>query len=392
MATAPPKDFGFGEDEQMLRDLARKFLDENLPVEKLRQLVAADSEAAYTRGERPGWDEGLWKQIVELGWTGLAVPKEHGGIGAKWIGIVALVEEVGKHALPSPLVPTLGASAALCAAGTPEAGAWLARIADGTAASLAVTDARGSWSETDTDVVAQADGDGVVLSGRACFVQDAFKCGVFVVSAKLGDGVVLCAVPADAAGLTLEQNHIHDLTRDQAALRFESVRVAAADVVSRDGATALRAAWPAVLVSVAADLCGTSEWQLQTTVAYATERKQFDRQIGFFQAVKHPLVNAMVDIDRARSLLYDAACKLDTAENDTDREATDTAARMAKSAASDAGRFVSDRSVQLHGGIGFTWESDIHLYFKRSLHNQALYGDGVEQRKVIAERLMGAVE
>jgi alkylation response protein AidB-like acyl-CoA dehydrogenase len=393
MATgAPPKDFGFGEDEQMLRDLARRFLDENLPVERLRQLVAADSEAVYARGERPGWDEGLWKQIIELGWTGLAVPEEHGGIGAKRIGIAALVEEVGKHALPSPLVPTLCASYALCAANTPEANAWLARIADGTAASLAITDARGSWDAADTDVTAGEDADGLVLSGRACFVQDAFKCGVFVVSARRGDDVVLCAVPSDAAGLSLEQNHLHDLTRDQASLHLEDVRVSAENIVATDGAAALRRAWPSVLVTVAADLCGTGEWQLQTTVEYARERKQFDRQLGFFQAVKHPLVNAMVDLDRARSLLYDAASRIDTAETDDDAEAADTAARMAKSAASDAGRFLSDRSVQLHGGIGFTWESDIHIFFKRSLHNQALYGDGVEQRKVIAERLIGPVD
>jgi alkylation response protein AidB-like acyl-CoA dehydrogenase len=180
-------------------------------------------------------------------------------------------------------------------------------------------------------------------------------------------------------------------TRDQATLRFDGVHVPPGHLVSQDGAAALRAAWPAVLVTVAADLCGTSEWQLQTTVAYASERKQFDRQIGFFQAVKHPLVNAMIDIDRAKSLLYDAACQIDTAETEEDRLAADTAARMAKSAASDAGRFAADRSVQLHGGIGFTWECDVHIFFKRSLHNQALFGDGVEQRKVIAERLMGAV-
>jgi alkylation response protein AidB-like acyl-CoA dehydrogenase len=383
--TAPPKDFGFGEDEQMLRDLARKFLDENLPVEKLRQLVAADSDAAYTRGERPGWDEGLWKQIVELGWTGLAVPEEHGGIDAKLVGIAALVEEVGKHALPSPLVPTLCASHALRAAESAAAAPWLARIAEGATASLAITDARGSWDAADTDVEASV-GDAITLNGRACFVQDAFKVDFFVVSARRNGGTVLCVVPRDTEGLTLEQDHIHDLTRDQATLRFDAVHVPPGHLVCEDGAAALRAAWPAVLVTVAADLCGTSEWQLQTTVAYARERKQFDRQIGFFQAVKHPLVNGMVENDRARSILYHAACQIDN-----DAEDAETAARMAKSAASDAGAFLADRSVQLHGGIGFTWESDVHLFFKRSLHNQVLYGDGAYQRARLAERLIGPI-
>jgi alkylation response protein AidB-like acyl-CoA dehydrogenase len=145
--------------------------------------------------------------------------------------------------------------------------------------------------------------------------------------------------------------------------------------------------WPRTArVTVAADLCGTSEWQLQTTVDYARERKQFDRQLGFFQAVKHPLVNGMVEIDRARSILYDAACKIDSGDDDAE-----VGARMAKSAASDAGAFLSDRSVQLHGGIGFTWESDVHLYFKRSLHNQVLYGDGAYQRARLAEKLIGPI-
>ena len=163
------------------------------------------------------------------------------------------------------------------------------------------------------------------------------------------------------------------------------MRVARANIVSEDGA-ALRRAWPAILVAVAADLCGTSEWQLQATVEYAKQRKQFERQIGFFQAVKHPLVNAMIEIDRAKSLLYHAACCIDVGDAEAE-----VAARMAKSAASDAGAFISDRSVQLHGGIGFTWESDVHLYFKRSLHNQMLYGDGAYQRKALAEQLIGPI-
>jgi len=144
--------------------------------------------------------------------------------------------------------------------------------------------------------------------------------------------------------------------------------------------------WPAMLVTLAADLCGIGEWQLQTTAEYARTRKQFERPIGFFQAVKHPLVDGMLALDRARSLLYHAACCIDAG----DPEAP-VAARMAKSAASDAGAFLSDRSVQLHGGIGFTWECDVHLFFKRSLHGQALLGDGVFQRRKLADALIGPI-
>jgi alkylation response protein AidB-like acyl-CoA dehydrogenase len=383
---APPVDFGFGEDEALLRDLARRFLDEQLPVERLRALVGDDHEAVYERGERPRWDEGLWKQIVELGWPGLAVPEDAGGAGFKLVGIAGLVEEVGRHALPSPLVATLNASYVLREVTGPAAAAWLGRIADGSAASLALSDARGSWEPRDCGLAARAEAGALHLSGAGHFVQDAFKADVLVAAAQLDDEVALCAVPTDAAGLTLSQDHIVDLTRDQATVRCEDVRVPAENVLTRAGVDALRRAWPAILVTVAADLCGTSEWQLQTTVEYARHREQFDRPLGFFQAVKHPLVDAMIAIDRARSLLYHAASCIDAGANDPEQ-----AARMAKSAASDAGRFISDRSVQLHGGIGFTWECDVHYYFKRSLHNQALYGDGVHQRKRLADLLIGPV-
>jgi len=378
------RDFGFGADEEMLRDVATRLLDEHLPVEKLRRLVASDPEAAYERGERPPWDEGLWKRMVELGWPALAVPPEHGGHGFKLAGIAALMEQVGRHAVPSPFVASSNATLVLREAEGACASAWLSRIADGLATSLAITDAEGSWEPDDCGVTARETPEGLVLSGAAHFVQDAFKVDAFTTTARCGDALRLCVVPRDAAGLELHQDHIHDLTRDQATLRFHEVRVPARDVVDADAAAILRRAWPGLLVVVAADLCGSSEWQLQATVRYAQERVQFERPIGFFQAVKHPLVDAMVAIDRGRALVYAAAAAIDAGADDALR-----LARMAKSAASDAGAFVSDRSVQLHGGVGFTWEFDVHLFFKRSLHNQALYGDGVHQRRKLADLLIG---
>lgn len=381
-----PADFGFGEDEELLRDTARKFLDEQLPVEKLRKLVAEDPSSTYAEGKRPGWDEGLWKQIVELGWTGLPVPEAAGGIGFSLVGIAGLVEEVGRHALPSPFVATVLAALVLREAEEEAAAPWLGRVADGTALSLAVTPVQGDFEPGPCDVKARVEGEGLVLNGKAGFVQDAFKADALLVSARHGKEQVLCIVPTNAGGLELEQNHIHDLTRDQATATLANVFVPASEIVSRKGQAALERAWPALLTVIAADLCGSSEWQLQTTVEYAKTRKQFDHQLGFFQAVKHPLVDAMVAIDRARSLLYVAAAHIDAGSPEALRRA-----RMAKSAASDAGAFISDRSVQLHGGIGFTWECDIHLYFKRSMHNQALLGDGVHQRRELANDMIGPI-
>ena len=385
--TTMPKDFGFGADEELLRDMARKLFREELPIEKLRTIVAPDPEKTYTRGELPDWDEALWKQCIELGWTGLAVPESLGGVGLSLAGIAGLVEEVGRAAFPSPLLSTLAASVVLREAGTKAADAWLERVAAGASLSLAITDETGSWDGSACDVIhAGSSGGGSTLSGSAYFVQDAFKADGFLVLSKDGDGHRLSIVEEGQAGLGIAQDHIHDLTRDQATLSFQEVAVEPVAEVSTDAVAVLARAWPSILVLVSADLVGTSEWQLQTTTEYAKTRKQFDRPIGFFQAVKHPLSNGMVKVDRARSLVYHAACCVDHGAE----EALE-AARMAKSAASDAGRFLSDRSVQLHGGIGFTWECDVHIYFKRSMHNQSLYGDGGYQRSKLADLMMGPI-
>src|SRR5262245_32095595 len=375
------KDFGFGPDEQLVRDQARKFLKDSFPIDKLRTLVAKDHHEAYESAVQPAaWDRDLWKQMVELGWTGLAVPESAGGLGMKTMVAATLVEELARVALPSPMPATLMATMVLRAA---SAQAWLERIAAGEAATLAITPESGSWEPGDTGVEVR----GGALHGRAAFVQDARKVDFFVVSARGSAGVGLYAVRPGAAGLTLTPDRIVDLTRDQATLAFDGVKVDAAAVVAPEGrgAAAIESAVPALLSLLSADICGAAEWQLQTTADYARTRVQFERPIGFFQAVKHPIVNMMIAVDRARSLTYAAACAVDHEPDDALR-----LARMAKAAASDAAAFCSDRSVQLHGGIGFTWECDVHLYFKRQKHTEQLFGSGAFQRAKLADLLDAA--
>jgi alkylation response protein AidB-like acyl-CoA dehydrogenase len=380
---AQPKDFGFAPEEQMLRDSARKFLKDHSPIEKLRTLVARDHKSAYESDVQPlAWDERIWRQMVDLGWTALAVPESAGGAGMKMIAVAMLAEEIGRAALPSPLIATLIATAVLARAKSDAAQAWLERIVGGDAASLAGPGAEGSWLPDATAITATPAGDGAVLKGTAPFVQDARKAAFFVVAARAAEaGVGLYAVPADAPGLKIHPDRIVDLTRDQARLEFDDVRVDQRAVIAAPGAgaAAVAEALPAILTIVAADLCGAAEWQLQTTAEYARVRTQFDHQIGFFQAVKHPIVNVMIDIDRARSLVYAAACAIDTEPAEALR-----LARMAKAAASDTGAFASSRSIQLHGGIGFTWECDVHIYVKRQTHNQFYFGDGAYQRAKLA--------
>lgn len=379
------KDLGFGPDEQLVRDQARKLLRDSVPVDRLRALVARDHHEAYGTAVQPvNWSEDLWKQMVDLGWPALAVPESAGGLGMKAIVGVALAEEIGRVAVPSPLPATLAATAVLKAAG---ATAWLGKIAGGESATLAITPESGSWDAGDTDVEARPAGGGVTLHGRAAFVQDARKARLLVVSARGTGGIGLYVLPVDAPGVTIVPDRIVDLTRDQATVVFDGAAVDPAGIAAAGGAGdgAIEAALPTILAQLAADACGAAEWQLQTTAEYAKSRVQFERPIGFFQAVKHPLVNVMMAIDRARSLTYAAACAIDDDPADALR-----LARMAKAAASDAAAFASDRSVQLHGGIGFTWECDVHLWFKRQKHTENLFGNATHQRAHLA-RLLDAV-
>ncbi len=373
-----PSNFGFGEEEQMLRDAAKKFFQDNVTIDKLHATNAHNPDPE--RAPDCIWNKDLWKQMVELGWTGVAVPEAAGGIGMPVVAVAALAEEAGRVALPSPLITTINSTYVLAACENNEANKALNKIMEGEAATLAITNQKGSWDFNDTDVTANGD----TLNGTAYFVQDAQKADFFVVSAKDSAGVGLYVIAANASGVSIEADAIVDLTRDQAHVTFSNAKAELIVAAPGKGVAALTKAEPAILSIVAADMVGAAEWQLQTTVEYAKTRTQFDHPIGFFQAVKHPLVDLMIQIDQAKSHVYNAVCAIDH-----EPEKAAMYARMANAAASDAADYGSSRSVQYHGGIGFTWECFVHLFFKRQKHNQFLYGDGAYQRAKLADLLMG---
>ena len=372
-----PVNFGFGEEEIMLRDSARRFFEDNLPTDKLHSLVGGDSDPH--RSLEALWAPELWQQMVELGWTMLAVPESAGGMGMGAVAVAGLCEEAGRAAFPSPLLPTINTTYLLAACDSAAANQALEAIVGGASASPVLTNGAGSWEEPDSDV-RFASGK---LKGSASFVQDAQKVGHFLVKAEHAEGLGLYWVAADADGLAIHADAIVDLTRDQAHLEFKDV---AAEEVSADALAVLAKAMPAIWTMVAADMVGAAEWQLQTTTEYARTRKQFERELRFFQAVKHPLMNVMMEIDQSKSLVYNAACAIDS-----EPEKAASLAHMAKASASAMAAFASSRSVQFHGGIGFTWECFVHLYFKRQMHNQALWGDAAWHRARMAGLLMGEV-
>jgi alkylation response protein AidB-like acyl-CoA dehydrogenase len=371
---AQPNNFGFGEEAALLKDSARKFFEEKLPTNKLHAMVASDPDPERMTGSL--WDRESWQQMVELGWTMVAVSEAAGGIGMPVVAVAGLAEELGRAAFPCPLLSTINCSYVLNACSTAGEKA-LGDIVDGQSATLAITNSQGSWCAADTDVSCE----GGKLNGTAWYVQDARKVDKLLVSASSATGISLYWVACDAPGVSIDPDAIIDLTRDQAHISFTDVE---AQEVSKEGAAALERAFPAIWTVQAADMVGAAEWLLQTTVEYVSTRKQFEHPLGFFQAVKHPLVDVMVQIDQTKSLVYNAACAIDSEPENALKYA-----HMTKASASETAAFSSGRAVQYHGGIGFTWECYVHLYFKRQKHNQMLWGDAAWHRSKLAELLIG---
>lgn len=372
-----PRNFGYGEEQEMIKDAARKFVQNKSPLTHLRRQIEGTEDPYHGRDRAASYDETAWKEMVDLGWHSLAVPEAQGGSGMNLVTAVALAEEIGRAAMPGPLATTLQSTFVLRQAACQGANSLLATIAQGAGVTLAITGEDGSLEADSTDVTVS----GTTLNGTAYFVQDAKKVDYFLVAAKSDSGIGLYSAAARSDGITISPDRIVDLTRDQARVSFEAVN---AELISEPGQgdAVIFRALPALLTLVAADIAGAAEWQLQATAEYAKVRTQFERPIGFFQAVKHPIVNMMIDVDQTRSLVYNAACAYDTDPDDAHR-----CAYLAKSSASDTAAFCSNRATQLHGGIGFTWEADMQIYFKRQKHSQFLFGDGSWQRERLAALL-----
>lgn len=373
-----PTDFGFDEQCAQLKLAARNFFQHQLPPQALHALVADEHDPFRVPVAK--WHRALWQELVALGWHAVVAPESAGGAGMPLVAAAGLIEEAGRAALPSPLLCTLQSTCVLQACDTPAAHALLEAVVKGAAVTLAVLDDTGAAREASITAV-NRDG-ATVLNGAAHFVQDAAKSDVLIVRAG-----GLYAVRTDAPGVKLVPDHIVDLTRDQAHIEFEN---AAATLLADAGDRVLLQSEPARLTLLAADMVGAAEWQLQTTVEYARTRVQFDHPIGFFQAVKHPLVDLMVQVDQARGLVYAAACAIDHAMDAAGAVEAEKYARMAKAAASDMASFAAKKSVQLHGGIGFTWECFLHLYAKRQKHSQVTMGDAAYHRRLLADIVMGA--
>ena len=358
----------YGEDQVLLRDEARRWLGERVPIDEVRRL------AQDPRGDDPG----IWKELAELGWLGLRIAEAHGGAALGPVDLAVLMEECGRRLLPSPLLPTTLAARVIAAAGDDAARArWLPRIADGSVlATLAHTEPGGAWRAAHTRAVFT---DGSVR-GEKQHVWAGSTADLFVVPVRESGGEApRFALVENGRGVAAEAEIGFDPSRRQARVRFD-----AAPAELLPGAVGqLPELLTEALVAVSAELVGVADILLSMTAEYAATRQQFGRAIGSFQGLKHPLVNILIQAEHARSLVYAAASALAAREPEAER-----LARMAKVAASEAAIFAASRAIQFHGGFGYTDECDAHLYLRRARCGRPAFGDPASHRAWIAANLI----
>lgn len=372
-----PSDFGFTDEHGLLRDEARRFLQERCPPSEVRRLA-----------EDPlGHDPALWKELAELGWLGLTIPEALGGAGFGSLHLALLLEEMGRCLLPSPYLSHVLAAGALEAAGSPQQRQrWLPALAAGdVVATIALCEPPLCFEPEAVEARAEPVSGGFLLHGRKVHVQDAASAELLLAPFREPEGgVALFALELPADGVTLDAECGVDRTRRTVRMDFGGARAPAEARLEGDGAAALRDTFVRGYAALAAEMVGGAEATLEMTRRYAVERKQFGRSIGSFQGVKHPLVDMMVGVELARSHALAAGAALDHAPS-----SAETPARMAKALASDVYAQVVRKGVQLHGGYGFTIDCDVHLYFKRALVSRAMLGDGIHHRRHLARELLG---
>ncbi|HVX32226.1 MAG TPA: acyl-CoA dehydrogenase family protein [Solirubrobacterales bacterium] len=360
-------------EQEEIRGVARGFLQSRFPSDKVRELMATED----------GFEQDVWQEIAELGWTAIAIPEDRGGAGFTTIERCLLLEEMGRVLYAGPFLSSavLAADALLLAADEELAEAELAAVADGSvrATLIAGGDLLGSGDPVG-QVVATEAGDGWSLSGDGGLVLDGLTAQRLIVAARIEGGTVgLFAVDPADAGVEREAAPTIDQTRRTATVRFAG---AAATRLDRGERTeeGLAETLDRGAVAIAAEAVGGARQAIEMTVAYMTEREQFGGPIGRFQALKHRLADLHVMIDAAREAVYNAADATESGDHDH----VPMAAAAAKSSASDGYALTTAEAVQLHGGIGFTEEHDIGLYYKRALVGVPILGTPLAHRERIA--------
>ena len=372
--------FAFSEEQDALRETVAQFLEQKSPSAEVRRLMETTD----------GYDPDVWKQMgAQMGLQGLHIPEEYGGQGFTFVELGIVLEEMGKRLLCAPYFATvvLGANAIMNAGSDSQKKELLPGIAAGeTIATLAFTEPSGKWDADGIAMTYEASGDGFSLSGEKMFVIDGHNADLIVVVARKAgssgtDGLSFFTVAGDAEGLTRTPLETMDMTRKQAKLEFSGVK---AELLGEEGAgwAALSQTLDQAAVCLSSEMVGGSQQVLDMSVDYAKVRVQFGRPIGSFQAIKHKCADMLLEVESAKSAAYYAAwCAAEL------NDELPSVASLAKAYCSEAYFHAAAENIQIHGGIGFTWEHPAHLYFKRAKSSETLLGDASYHRELVARQI-----
>jgi alkylation response protein AidB-like acyl-CoA dehydrogenase len=372
--------FGFNDEQELLRSTARKFFENECPSETVRRLM--DSPEGMTPA--------LWGKLAEQGWLGLVFPEAYDGMGLGIVDLTVLMEEMGRAVVPGPYFSTvlLGGLAILEAGSEAQKKEWLPKIAGGQKrVTLAWMEPSAALGPAGVTLEAKSAGGGYTLTGTKLFVPDAHTADAIVVVARTGagageDGVSLFLVPRATRGADVKLLPTMDQTRKLCEVTLTGVTLGPDARLGTPGRgwTPLARVLDRACVALCAEMCGGAQKVLDMTVEYAKIRQAFGKPIGSYQGVKHKAADMLVEVENSKSITYYAAWAMDegVAEGPL-------AASMAKAYVSDAYRRVSAAGIQLHGGIGFTWEHDLHLYFKRAKGSEFTFGDATYHRERVAQ-------
>jgi len=372
--------FELGEEQIMLKNSAREFLDKECPKKHVRAMM--DDEKGYSPE--------LWKKMAGLGWQGLVFPEQYGGVESSFLDLVVLLEEMGRALMPAPFLSTVvqAGRAILLAGNEEQKKEYLTKIANGDLImTVALTETNGGTEAADITMKAKPADGAFVLNGKKMFVPDAHAADSLIVvartrnTARKENGITLFLVDAKTSGIKIEK--LKTMSGEKlCAVDFNNVSVPAANILGTvdKGWQVVKQVLEEAIIAECAWMTGGARWVLETTIEYAKSRVQFGRAIGTFQAIQHKLANVAVEVEGCTSLTYYAAWT--ATENDPNRA---LAASMAKAWVSDSYKHATFEGVQIHGGIGFTWDHDMHLYFKRAKHGEIVYGDGDYHREKVAQ-------
>jgi alkylation response protein AidB-like acyl-CoA dehydrogenase len=364
------------EDQLIFKQTARSFLDENSPVQRMRELRDTEDATGFSRP--------LWKQMAEMGWVGILFPEEFGGAGMGYGELAVVLEECGRVLAPEPFVSTvlLGGNAILLGASGPLKKDLLPALCSGDRILAMAHQEHGRFDRYAIATRAQRDGDSYRIDGHKQFVLDAHVADQLIVVARTSgesderDGLALFVVDAGAEGLSVRRNHMVD-GRNAADVTLAGVHVVPERVLGQVdvGADVLDVVFDRATVGLSAEMVGTFDEAFERTLTYLKDREQFGVKIGTFQALRHRAADMFCELELARSVVREAICAVDQ-----DRDDVSEMASAAKARCSDVSSQITREALQMHGGIGMTDEEEIGLFFKRAKAAELTLGDAIYHR------------